>query len=267
MKNKLFLLLFLSSLSFTAKAQLGFLLSGEIGLAGSTVKTEEIPVFLASYNEIYTGLSQKFEMKQGMATGNYFHFMVGMGSKECMATFGIGRYLMTTSANEARFSDGTGRDISTEIRDASTEFGIRFEQERFTAGFQFVLSLRTVSIYSKYVFADGSKSIGGEHTMNGVYEDLAFGPGLGMNLGFKLLPTVWLVAKADYVFRTGKSHPEYHQFDDGQYTRDLYYNLPRDVAEYISNPYNASENAISNDIRGLRFGVGLQICLSTFEFD
>ncbi len=267
MKKNLFLLLLLLTVSATSRAQLGFLFSAEAGLAGSTVKTEELPVFLTSYNNVNSGLTQQFGMKQGMAKGNYYHFMLGIGGKECMMTLGLGRYLITTNPNEARYADGTGRNISTEIRDASTEVGIRFQKKKFVAGFQFVISIRTVSIYSEYVFADGSKSLGFDHTLNGVYDNFSFGPGFGINLGYKLLPCIYLVAKADYIFRTGKAHPEYRQYDDLQDFRQEQNYLPRDLNMYVTDPYNGTGNSISNDIRGLRFGIGLQFLLSTFEFE
>ncbi len=267
MKNKLFILLLLLSVSYSASAQLEFLFSGEAGVAGSTVKTNELPVFLTSYNSVNSGLTQQFVMKQGMAKGNYYHFIAGIGEKQCMMTLGLGRYLVTTNPNEARYADGTGRNISTEIRDASTEVGVRFQKDKFVAGVQFVISIRTVSIYSEYVFADGSKSLGFDHTLNGVYDNSAFGPGLGFNFGYRLFPCVYLVAKADYIFRTAKKHPEYHQFDDLQDFRSGQNYLPRDLNMYINDPYNGIGNSISHDIRGLRFGIGLQICLATFEFE
>lgn len=266
MKNKLFLLLFLLSTSFTANAQLAFMCSFEGGFGGSTVKTNELPVFLASYNTENTGLTRSFEMKQGLATGKYFHFMIGMGGDITKMTLGFGRYLVTTSANEARYADGSGRDIRTEIKDASTEIGIRTDIKKLTVGFNMVISLRTVSIYSEYIFADGSKSMGFDHSLNGVYDNFNFGPGLGLNIGYRVLPYVYIVAKADYIFAVGKSHPEYHTFDDLQDFRTLMPDyLPRDVAEYSVNPFNGINNSISNDIHGLRFGVGIQICLSNQE--
>lgn len=267
MRNSIILSFFLLALPFGANAQVGFLASFEGGFAGSTVKTDELPVFLTSYNEYFasSGLSKPFAMDQGLATGRYFHFMVGFGGEITKVTLGFGQYLVKTPYNEARFSNGVGRDIRTEIKDASTEVGVRTDFKRFTAGMQFVLSLRTVSIYSYRAYNDGSHSIGAENVMNGVYEDFNFGPGIGLNVGYRILPYTYLVAKADYVFTVGKSHPEYHQFDDLQDFRDSQNYLPRNVTEYYANPFNGSNNSISNDIRGLRFGLGIQICFSSFH--
>jgi hypothetical protein len=269
MRNTIILSFFLLVLPFSGKAQLGFLVSFEGGVAGSTVKSDELPVFLTSYNAYFAsaGLSKPFEMKQGLATGKYFNFMVGMGGEITKMTLGFGRYVVSTPHNEARFTNGVGRDIWTEIKDASTEVGIRSDFKKLTIGFQFVLSLRTVSIYSQRVYADDSRSIGNENVMNGVYEDFTFGPGLGANIGYRVLPHLYIVAKADYVFRVGKSHPEYHQFDDLQDFRNSQNYLPRDVTEYYVNPYNGSNNSISNDIRGLRFGLGIQLYFSTFDLE
>jgi hypothetical protein len=268
MRNRFILSFILLALPFAGSAQLGFLFSFEGGVGGSTVKTNELPIFLGSYNDVYSqaGLVKKFDLKPGMAKGSYFHFMVGMGGEITKMTVGFGRYVINTPHNEARFSNGEGRDIWTEIKDASTEVGIRSDFGKFTAGFQFVLSLRTVSIYSQYVFIDNSRSIGAEHTLNGVYAQFNFGPGLGINFGYRIVKYVYIVAKADYIFSVGKSHPEYRQYEDLQDFRDIDY-LPRDVNEYYANPFNGTENSISNDVHGLRFGVGLQLYLSSFGLE
>jgi hypothetical protein len=263
MKKNLFVFL-LFVLPFAAKAQLGFLFSIEGGFAGSTVKTEELPVFLNAYNQANAsqGLTQPFELKAGLATGRFFGFTIGMGGKQCKATLVIDRYLMKTGRNEARFAGGEGRDIWTEIKETSSEVGIQFMTGKFTAGFDMVLSLRYVSIYSQYVFRDGSKSFGSDHTLNGVFEDLTFGPGLGFNVGYKVTPYLLAYAKADYIFRATKQHPEYHQYNDLQLFKDIDY-LPRDFAEYTNNPFNGSDNSISNDVRGLRFNFGIAFLLDT----
>jgi hypothetical protein len=268
MKNKLFFLLTLLSVSFTANAQLGFIFSVDAGFAGSTVKTAELPVFLTSYNEANaSGLTKQFGMKQGLATGRYFNFMLGMGGEITKMTLGFGRYLVSTPHNEARYADGSGRDIWTEVKDASTEVGIRTDFKRLSLGFQMILSLRTVSIYSQYVFPDDSRSLGFDHTLNGVYEDFNFGPGLGANVNVRVFRFLYVTAKADYIFTVGKSHPEYHQFDDLQDFRTSQNYLPRDVNMYVTDPYNSTGNSISNDIHGLRFAFGVQFYFNSFDFE
>lgn len=257
------LLLFTASI---ANAQLFFLASAEGGYAGSTVKTDELPIFLNTYNTANaSGLSKPFEMNSGMASGRYFHFMLGMGGA-AKVTLGFGQYLVHTPHNEARFTAGDGRDVWVEIKDASTETGFRFDKGRFTCGFQFDILIRTVSIYSQYVFQDGSRSFAAEHQLNGVFSDNRLGVGTGANIGFRLFRYVYLVAKCDYVFHTDKSHPEYHDFMDLNYFKSTTPDyLPRDMTEYVNNPWNGSGNSISNDIHGLRFGFGIQVLFSTGE--
>ncbi|CAN5908473.1 hypothetical protein BH11BAC7_BH11BAC7_34600 [soil metagenome] len=261
MKKKLFILL-ISAFPFAANAQLGFMLGFEGGFAGSTIKSAELPFFFDSYNtaNVAGGLTQPFKLKSGVATGRYFGFTVGMGGPQCKMTLIIDRYLMKSGRNEARFSNGQGRNMWTEIKETSSEVGVQFSEGKFTAGFEFVLSLRYVSIYSQYVFPDESTSFGSDHTLNGVFEDLTFGPGIGINVGYKVLPYLVLTAKSDYIFRVTGQHPEYHQYSDLQLFKDIDY-LPRDFSNY--NNYSGLENSISNDVSGLRFSFGIQFLLES----
>jgi hypothetical protein len=251
--------------SFQLKAQLSFCGFVDAGYAGSAIKTDEFPIFLNSYNNYQTGLSQKFDVKPGMAHGKYINFGIGIGGK-AKFTIAFGRYLVQTPHMEARYTNGEGRDLWVELKDASTETGMRFDLGRFTTGFQFDMELRTVSVYSQYVFPDDSRSFGFDHTLNGVFSNNRLQVGVGANIGFRVLPHLYLVAKCDYIFQTDKSHPEYHQYEDLQdfktFTPDY---LPRDMAEYINNPFNSTENSISNDVRGLRFGFGIQFMFATNE--
>jgi hypothetical protein len=265
-KEKLILFLLLISIT-SLKAQLAIVGSVEGGFAGTTLKTDELPIFINSYNTYNSnGLTTPFKLDVGMATGRYFHIMAGIGGDITKATVGFGQYLVRTPFNEARFSNGEGRDISVEVKDASTETGINFGVGRFTAGFQFDMILRTVSIYSEYIFPDGSRSLCLDHTLNGIFTSNRLQVGTGVNIGFRIIKHVFIVAKCDYVFQTDKSHPEYHQYQDLQqfktFTPDY---LPRDMNDYVNNPFNSVENSISNDIRGLRFGFGIQVSLAHTE--
>ena len=255
--RKQVVLLLLAVFPLYANAQLGFMLSFEGGFAGSTIKSEQIPAFLEAYNSNNAGLTQPFKIKNGLATGKYLGFTVGMGGPKCKAALIIDWYRMSTPKNEARFSNGYGRNVWTEIKETSSEVGVNFYTGKFVAGFQMIISLRTVSVYSEYVFPDGSTSMGNDHSLNGIYNDLTFGPGLGINLGYKILPWLVATAKADYIIRVTKQHPEYHQFSDLQNFKTIE-NLP---ANY--NSQAGSDNAVYNDVRGMRFGFGLTILLTT----
>ncbi len=259
------LIILVAFLPFQIKAQLAFSFSADAGYAGSTVKSAELPIFLASYNG-YNGstMSTPFKMEQSAARGKYVNFAVGIGSSKGKFFLGFGRYLVRTPANEAKFNSGEARGISVELKDASTEMGYRFDAGRLTGGLQMDLILRTVSIYSEYVFPDGSRSLSADHMLNGVYTNFRLQIGLGANLGYKILPHLYVIGKCDYVFQTDKSHPEYHDFQDLQMFRDVDY-LPRDMAGYVANSWNSVGNSISNDIHGLRFGIGLQFMISNNE--
>lgn len=264
--KKASLLLFLLALSsFEMKAQLVLAFHADAGYAGSTIKTDELPIFLASYNSYNSaGLTKAYALKPGMASGKYFDFGFGLGGEKCKMFVNFGQYLVRTPHLEARFNTGEGRDIWVELHDASTATEIRFDVGRFTTGFQLDMIIRNISIYSQYVFPDDSRSFGAEHALNGVYTSNRLQLGAGLSLGFRLVKGVYLIGKMDYVFQTDKSHPEYHQYEDLQDFRGMTQDyLPRDLAEYYNNPPNSTGNSISNDIRGLRFNFGLQIMLST----
>lgn len=264
MDKKVFLFLLLVALPFVTFAQLGFMVSAEGGFAGSTVKSDELPVFINTYNSYFAnaGLTTPFGLKQGLAKGEYAHFLFGIGGEKCKATIGFGKYLVRTPHNSAKFSTGEERDIWTELKDATTEVGVRFDLGKLTIGTQMDMIIRTVSVYSQFIYPDGTASFGNEHVLNGVFSNNRLQVGLGGNLGYRILPHIYLVAKCDYVFQTDKSHPEYHELQDLQNFKDVGY-LPRDYSTYLSSPYSEVENSISNDIRGLRFGFGIQIMFSS----
>ncbi|CAN5139070.1 hypothetical protein BH09BAC5_BH09BAC5_08960 [soil metagenome] len=258
MRKKLLFIL-LTALPFCANAQLGFMLSVEGGFAGSTVNSKQIPAFLAGYNlnNAAPEFTQPFKEKNGLAKGRYLGFTLGMGGAECKMALIIDFYKMSTPKNEARFSNGYGRNVWTEIKETSSEVGVNFYQGKFVAGFEFVISLRTNSIYSEYVFPDGSTSMGNDHSLNGIYSDLTFGPGIGINVGYKILPFLVATAKSDYIFGVSGQHPEYHQYSDLQNFKTIE-NLPQ---TYTTSP--GSGNAVYNDIKGLRFSFGLTFLLTT----
>jgi hypothetical protein len=263
MKNKLILFLLLN-IPLCIRAQFALSFSAEGGFAGSTVKTEELPVFFGAYNNYYasSSLQKTFKTDIGMATGKYMHFVVGFGGEKCKSTIGFGRYLLNTPHDEVRFSNGEGRDVWLEIKEATSEVGLKFDLGRFTIGTQFDMVLRTNSIYSQYIFRDGSTSIGDEHVLNGVFSNNRLQVGFGGNLAFRVIKNVALIARFDYIMKTDDKHPGYHQYEDLQNWKDIDY-LPRDFNEYFNNPYNMTENSISNDVRGLRFGFGVQFYFAT----
>jgi hypothetical protein len=260
MKKKIIFLL-IAAFPFAANAQLGVLFSVEGGFAGSTIKSDQVPAFLTAYNanNAAPGFTQPFEVKNGLATGKFLGFSLGIGGAKCKSLLIIDWYKMSTPKNEARFSNGYGRNVWTEIKETSSEVGVNFYPGKFVAGFEMVLSLRTNSIYSEYVFPDGSTSMGSDHDLNGVYDELTFGPGLGINIGYKILPWLVATAKTDYIFGVNKQHPEYHQFSDLQNFKTIE-NLPMDFSSSAG-----SDNAVYDDIKGLRFGFGLTILLTTDE--
>jgi len=264
MKKATLLFILLAFSSFEMKAQLMVAFTAEGGYAGSTVKTAQLPLFLETYNNYNSaGMTKAFGMKTGMASGKYMAFGMGIGGEKCKCIVTFGKYLTTTPHLEARFAAGDGRDVWMELKDASTSTDVRFDVGRFTTGFEFDMLIRTVSIYSEYVFPDGSTSFGSEHVLNGVYTSNRLQVGTGAHIGFKIIKGVYLIGKAEYIFETDKKHPEYHQYEDLNSFRGMSQDyLPFNMTEYYDNPSNSTGNSIFNDVHGLRFNFGIQIMLS-----
>jgi hypothetical protein len=232
----------------------------EVGYGMGSTKSKEVGIFLEAYNNYYAsqGLTAPFDPDMGLAGGRFYHIGVAAGGEEFKAYMGMGQYKLTTRANEARFSNGVGRDIKVELKDFDCDVGFRAEKGPIVFGGQVDIILRNTSIYSWYVFKDGSKSLGGDHSLNGIYSDFNLGAGIGLTAGIKIA-VVYVLFKADYIGQIDqKSHPEYHQFHDFEYFTDNY--IPREIG---GSTY--SDNAISNDIKGWRFGISLEILLGEMD--
>lgn len=265
MKKKCSWLLAVLLLPVILPAQLNIFGYAEYGYSIWNYKSDELNVFFDAYNNYQqgNGLTKPFDGKMGLAKGSYFKFGVGIGSTaQMILDFGIMK--SKSKPMEARFSDGSGRDIQVEHRNSNTTIGVRFGGTGdipLWVQLNTDICIQTTTIHSFYVFPDGSRSLGLEHSLNGSYSDFTLAGGLGMAVGCRLFGPVNVSVQADYIFNFGRGTPEYHQYEDLQGFKDVNTFLPRDMAMYVSQPYNATENSISNDMRGLRFTAGIQVKL------
>lgn len=260
-----FVILFL--LPKAGHSQLEFIGYVEYGYSVFKYKSDELPVFLATYNS-YHNPAKPFEMKLGPATGSYFKFGVGMGAN-CKMILDFTIYEVKTNPLEARFADGSGRDIWAEHRCSNTDIGIRFggtKEVRPWIQFDMNIAIQTTSLYLAYVYADGSRSLGNEKTLNGVYSDFVGAGGIGVTGGYRIFGPLGVSVSAGYMFNLMRRTPEYHQYVDlnnvkATGTPDY---LPRDFATYIASPYSGSDNSISNDFRGWKFTAGLVMSIGNW---
>ncbi|HTF05337.1 MAG TPA: hypothetical protein VK826_15010 [Bacteroidia bacterium] len=268
MKKFICSLAVLISASFAANAQLTFVGYAEYGYSFFKYKSDELQVFLTDYNETYA-LATPFPMKMGAARGPYYKIGVGIGDSKVMMVLDLAIYEVKTNPIEARFPNGTGRDLWVEHRNSNTNIGIRFGgSKQYPAWIQFdmCVSVQTTSIYLAYVYADGSRSLGNDKTLNGVYSNFAGLLGLGLTAGYRIIGPLGFNVSANYMFSLVQK-PEYHQYTDlnnvkPEMTPDY---IPRDNAMYTTDPFNGTENSISNDMRGWKFNAGLILMIGNWE--
>jgi hypothetical protein len=251
--------LLLAGFSPVAKADLEPVMFVEFGYNFMKYKSDELGVFLNAYNSA-NNPDQPFGMKTGLARCPYLKVGVGIGGNvKCILDFAI--YTAVTNPMEARFADGSGRDVWMEHRLSNTNVGIRFggsKESPAWAQLNMNIGLQTTSIYTAFVFPDGSRSLGVDHTLNGVYSNFVFAGGLGMSAGCRLIGPLGLTITINRVWNFERKNPQYHQFTDNNDVKPSSQQqfLPRDMALYVSEPWN-SDNSISNDFRGWQFTGGL----------
>lgn len=250
----------------TAKAELEPIVFVEFGYASLKYKTDELPVFLNSYNSYQTTLTQQFEIGLKAARGPYVKFGVGIGAT-CRMILDFTIYTAKSPPISARFGDGTGRDIWVEHRLSNTNVGIRFggtKEIPVWGQFNMNIAVQNSALYLAYVYPDGSYSFGNERNLNGVYSNFNIAGGFGLGLGCRILGPLGLSIGIDRigVFERKKSI-EYHKYSDlnnvkPTMTPDY---IPRDMATYVSDPYNSIDNSIGNDFRGWKFTAGLTLSI------
>lgn len=252
----------------TAKADLEPIAYIECGYGMLRYKSDELPVFLASYNA-YQNVSQPFRMNIGAARGPYVKFGVGIGAT-CRMVLDFTIYKAKTPPLTARFADGTGRDIWAEHRLSNTIVGIRFgdtKEVRFWGQFNINIAVQASSLYSAYVYADGSRSLGTERNLNGVYSNHNIAGGLGLAMGYRIIGPLGISIAVDRigVFERKKSI-EYHKYTDLNNVKpDMQPDyIPRDMAMYVSDPYNSIENSIGNDFRGWKITAALTFSIGNW---
>ncbi len=242
----------------------------EYGYSLCRYKGSELPVFLESYNAYYQplGLTTPFPTKLSIARGDYFKFGAGFGG-DVQAVLDFAIYKNETHPIEARFADGSGRNIWMGLRNSNTTIGIRFGgvgDVPLWMQIDMALCIQHTTIHSEYVFADGSRSMGMDHWLNGSFNDFTLAGGGGLTAGCRIIGPLNISAHANYIFNFGRATPEYHTYDDSQdFKIDIPSYLPRDMEKYISDPFNGIENSISNDVQGWRFTVALQLVFGNLK--
>jgi hypothetical protein len=239
----------------------------EYGYGFFKYKSDQLLVFTDSYNSV-NAPAKPFGNKVGTAKGDFIKFGFGFGEQVgMMIDFAI--YKMESNPMSARFADGSGRDIWYQVRNSNTTVGIKFGGTRefpLWGQFNMNIAIQDVSLLTAYVFPDGSRSLGRDHALNGVYSDFNLIGGLGFSAGCKILGPLAVTASIDYTGRgiDSKSHPEYHEYSDNNDVGNSLGYIPRDVAAYNSGSY-ATENSIHNDFRGWNFTFGAVFILTSEE--
>lgn len=269
MRKKLPGLAFLILLPGLLTAQLRVFGFAEYGYSLYRYGGSELPVFLEAYNAYYQpfGLSTPFPTKLSLARGDYFKFGLGYGG-DVQAVFDLAIYKNVTQPIEARFGDGSGRDIWMSLRTSNFTTGVRFGgvgDVPVWMQLDLDIGIQHATIHSAYVFPDGSRSMGMDHWLNGSFNDFTLFAGGGLTAGCRIIGPLNISAQANYIFNLGRSTPENHSYDDSQdFKIDLPTYLPRDIGKYLSDPF-ATDNTISNDVQGWRFTVAVQLVFGNLQ--
>lgn len=241
----------------------------EYGYAMFRYKSNELPVFLESYNSYNSGsLVTPFETKLKMATGTYWKAGIIGGAEGSYGMMSFTIYKAQSAPLSARNANGSGRDVWLGVRNSIFSFGGRFGGSGKSAPWlqaNLNIGLQTCTVHSAYVFPDGSRSIGLDHTLNGSYSNFAFSGGAGLAAGWRIYGPLNVSASCDYMLTGARATPEHHQLLDNNDVGGALF-LPRDMAQYQAAPYD-SDNAISNDFRGLMFTFSVQIVLGANDKD
>jgi hypothetical protein len=237
----------------------------EYGYSIFDYKSDELVVFMQSYNQYFSPASP-FDLKVPSAKGDYLKFGLGIGGNVGMV-LDMCIYKAESSPMSVRYSNGSGRDISYGLRNTITNVGVRFggtSEIPVWGQMNINTMIQHVTIKSEKVYPDGSKSLGRDQAMNGVFSDFNLIFGLGASVGFRVIGPLAITASADYIGRgiDSKSHPEYHQFDDNNDVNNSSNYVPRDVGAYYAGSF-ATENSISNDLRGWKFSFGAVFMISS----
>lgn len=264
-KAKNILLIFVLSFSVlgSVRAQLSAIGYLEFGYSIHKYKSDELQDFLSSYNAVNNPASP-FKMKIGAAKGTYLKFGLGIGGVTKMVLdFTI--YKGESNPLEARFANGSGRDIWFSVRNSNTNVGIRFggtEDIPVWLQLNMNIGIQYITLNSAFVFPDGSRSLGYDHGLNGCYTDFNMVGAFGVAGGFRIVGPLAVTAAMDYFGRglDYRKHPEYHIYSNNNDIGGSDY-FPRNV----TNGAGSLDNSLSNDFRGFQFTFGVVCLLSSKE--
>lgn len=234
------------------------------GYQASGTKTADLNRFVSSFNAYYHGVipsplsEYKMVQSHGYNVGGGYRYL--NRERTTFSFFGGYAFASAFNRNSATFANGIGMDFAHKMRDHQIflETGVGIKGVVFiNACLDFMF--RKTSLRSATVYQDGTKSIGGEYDINGMYTGTtnAFAPGISVG------GRVWnffLTGRVLYTLPFLKT-PLY--LTDYSAWRYRSHNFPQDFGEFIADVDGSNqENGINaNNYNGLLIQLNLEFMI------
>ena len=253
--RRLSLLALCAVFAVPALAQQGIVLRG--GLARLGYDADRTETFDQTYSDYYVArLDGPTDLLPEAGSG----FSLGAGWRGGYnVRYGV-TYDFTWAGSDARsvFENGVGDRVQTRIRDhalaADLSIGLL---PRVSVGAVAAATFRRVRITSRAVHADGSESLGGEYTLNGVYDGDAIGYEAGGLVRLALTRRFSVVGSALVPLGSpgGDLGIPLRDDDLGQ----LNTSFPRDFDRWLVDALDDRAALMPEDFTGLRIQVALEV--------
>ncbi len=268
---KLFILLCLpSAIATRLPAQAALVIAPHIGVQTEKFDQSGLNSFFTSWNEFYTmGNGHAFDTingfsQQGMDAGVNFIIYGDLDKSSFFLSYGLFRNKSTISRTSKIWSNRTNK-LTLSFRDIEipVQFGATIGR-RAMIGMNFDFLFRKARLDFETIYQDGTKSIGNEFDLNGVYKisvpDLFFGPALALRFGkFSIPVSVTFPLK---MFKN--SDLPLTDYDANRF-RSTYF--PNDFQVWRDDVLGENEeNAIfQSELKGMKFMVGIEYRLITLK--
>lgn len=251
-------------ISLSASAQFSHGPTIHVGYQGSGIHPTDLNTFVSTFNTYYQGVIPVPLKSYSLFPSHGFNIGVGyrfFKRERTAPSLYIGyAYAQTMTKNRAVFQNGIGYDFGLKMRDhlVYIEGGVGIKGRVFVNACADFL-IRKGTMRSATVYQDGTKSIGTEYDLNGMYtgSTVAFAPGISIGarvwhffINGRLLYSIPMLKSTLYL--TDYSVMRYRSHD-----------FPKDFGVFINDVSGSNqENGIKADgLNGLLLQVNLEFMI------